>query len=279
MNVRSFEKSIEFSNNGQLSLFFLGTGSAFSKTYLQTNLLIIKGNHHILVDCGSLCPYALETKYNSRIKNIKNIVLTHPHADHIGGVEELAFTSYYTNKSKVNIIIPDEFKNKLWNESLRGGLQFSEKGKMNFEDYFTQYKPVLLYKKPFKMWEINFEGINLKLFRTHHVTTKKDTFKNSQFSTGLIIDNKVLFTGDSQFRKEQLDWICKNFNIETIFHDCDITGFSAGVHATYEELKTLPAQMKQKIYLCHYCHNSHETDVKSQGFAGFAEPGIYYDFD
>ena len=281
MITRKLEDSrIQFTNNGQLSLFFIGTGSAFSKINFQTNLLIIKGNTHILVDCGTLCPYALETAYNSRVTNIQNILLTHPHSDHIGGVEELALVGRYVANHKINIIINDEFKEKLWNESLRGGIQYSEEGLMTFEDYFIQHKPKLINKEPFEVSEIDFEGINLKLFRTMHITPIKDSFENAQFSQGLIIDNRVLFTGDTQFKKEYLDWLLEHYSgIECIFHDCDVSGYSEGVHASYRQLKTLPDEVKSKIYLCHYNSHAQRVAPTEDGFLGFAQPGIYYDFD
>lgn len=278
MDKKEFENSLNLSNNGKLSLFFVGTGTAFSKTFLQTNLIIVKGDQHLLVDCGSLCSYTLNSKYNFKLRNIKNVLITHPHADHIGGLEELAFTAYYVDKSKVNMIITDGFKKKLWNESLKGGMQYSEYGKMHFDDYFIQHKPKLINKKPFSIWEIDFNGINIKLFRTFHVTCKKNSLKGSQFSVGLIIDNKVLFTADTQFNPEQLEWICSNYSIETIFHDCDISGFSTGVHAGYEQLKTLSQETKSKMYLCHYSHNAQKLDIKNDGFAGLTEPGVYYEF-
>ena len=58
MKTRDFYSKTEFTNAGQLSVFFLGTGSAFTKLNFQNNILIIKGEDHVLVDCGSLCPLA-----------------------------------------------------------------------------------------------------------------------------------------------------------------------------------------------------------------------------
>ena len=49
---------LKLSNDGELSLFWLGVGSAFSKLHYQTNLLIIKGEDHLLVDCGTKAPQA-----------------------------------------------------------------------------------------------------------------------------------------------------------------------------------------------------------------------------
>lgn len=278
--VAEYKKSeLKIVNDGELSLFFVGTGSAFSKINFQTNLLIIKGQDHVLVDCGTLCPYALETTYNTRLQTIRNLIVTHPHADHMGGVEELIFTSKYkNNNAKINIIIPNKFKKLLWNQSLRGGCQYSDGGKLSFDDYFTQLKPVKIKKMPFKMMEYNLGLINIKLFRTRHVTTKENSYCKSQYSLGLIIDDKVLYTADSQHNPEQINWICNHFNIETIFHDCDVSGFSRKVHAAYDELKTLPDEIKSKMYLCHYNSSAQKVNPVNDGFAGFAIPGSYYNF-
>jgi ribonuclease BN (tRNA processing enzyme) len=280
MKTRPFISNIELTTDGHLSLFFIGTGNAFTKTAFQTNLLIIKGKHHLLVDCGTLCSYAFENVYGGKINGIKNLLLTHPHADHIGGVEELALAGKYINKRKLNIVITDVFKKALWNESLRGGIQYSEEGKMTFDDYFNQIKPVKIQKKPFEMYEADIEGINIKLFRTRHVTTRKNSLKHSQLSYGLIIDDRILFTADTQFNRAQLEFLLDKYrNIEVIFHDCDIKGFSRGVHAAYDELCTLPPEVRAKTYLCHYSDAVSTIDALVDGFAGLAKHWVYYDFD
>ena len=113
MIVKPFETKINLKNDGRLSLFFIGTGSAFVKNNFQNNVLIIKGDEHILVDCGTLCPFALETKYNTKITEIENVILTHPHADHIGGVEEMVLMDKYVRHSPVNIFIFGNHKSPL----------------------------------------------------------------------------------------------------------------------------------------------------------------------
>lgn len=280
MKTRHFVSNIELTNSGNLSLFFLGTGNAFTKTAFQTNLLIIKGQDHLLVDCGTLCSYAFENMYNGRITDVKNLLLTHPHADHIGGVEELALAGKYINKRLVNLVITDEFKKCLWEESLKGGIQYSEEGKMTFDDYFNQIKPVRIQKKPFEMFETNVGSINIKLFRTRHVTTRKNSLKHSQISYGLIIDDRILFTADTQFNPEQLKFLLDKYkNIEVIFHDCDVMGYSRGVHAAYDELVTLPKEIKEKMILSHYSEAVSTIDALVDGFGGLAKHWVYYDFD
>lgn len=280
MKTRHFVSNIELTNSGNLTLFFLGTGNAFTKTAFQTNLLIIKGQDHLLVDCGTLCSYAFENMYNGRITDIKNLLLTHPHADHIGGVEELALEGKYITKRLVNLVITDEFKKCLWEESLKGGIQYSEEGVMTFDDYFNQIKPVRIQKKPFEMFETNVGSINVKLFRTRHVTTRKKSLKKSQISYGLIIDDRILFTADTQFNPSQLQFLLDKYKkIEVIFHDCDVMGYSRGVHAAYDELVTLPKEIKEKTFLSHYSEAVSTIDALVDGFAGLAKHWVYYDFD
>ena len=280
MKTRPFISKLELTNKGQLSLFFIGTGNAFTKTSFQTNLLVIKGNTHLLIDCGTLCSYAIENLYNGKITDIHNILLTHPHADHIGGVEELALAGKYITKRPVNIVITDEFKKLLWKQSLCGGIQFSEEGRMTFEDYFNQIKPFCIQKFPFEMFEAYVDGINIKLFRTRHVTTRKDSLKNSQISYGLIIDDRVLFTADTQYNPQQLLYLLDKYkNIEVVFHDCDVMGYSRGVHAAYDELVTLPKGIKAMTYLCHYSEAVNTIDALVDGFAGLAKHWVYYDFE
>ena len=266
--------ALELTNDGRLSVLFIGTGSAFSKRYFQTNVLVVKGNDHLLIDCGTLCPYALEKNYGLELKHIDNLLLTHPHADHIGGVEELALVDRYVKKQKCNLVITDEFKQLLWNESLKGGLKVNEEGSLTLDDYFVQIKPEQILTEPFEMYEANVGSINVKLFRTKHVTcSDPEVF---QISYGLMIDDRVLYPCDTQFNPQQIDYLVHNFPVKVIFHDCDISGYSEGVHASYAQLKTLPDEIRAMTYLCHYNGRAEEINPQNDGFKKFARPGVWY---
>ncbi len=279
MIVKPFKDTIKLKNKGDLEVFFLGTGSAFSKKYWQTNFLIIKGNDHILVDCGSLCPMAFYN-YNSKLANIDNVLITHSHADHIGGIEEMALLGKYTTKKKINILITDAYKKTLWNDSLKGGMcygEFADGQSLTFEDYFNQISPVLITKKPRPMYEASIGSINLVTFRTKHIPNSKDNWDAAFFSCGVLIDEKVLVTGDTRFDRALLDHMLDQYpNIETIIHDCQF--FPGGVHSYYADLKTLPSEIKSKMLLCHYGDAAEKYSPEKDGFIGFVKAGMYYNF-
>ncbi len=277
--------SLRLTNDGELELMFLGTGSAFVKENFQNNLLVIKGNDHLLIDCGTRCPEAFH-RYKSNLLQIHNVFVSHSHSDHIGGLEELALMHRYATHTRPNLLITDEYKTQLWEQSLRGGLSYGEHGTskygnspdgyLTFEDYFNQIKPVLITDSPRPLYEANIGSINVKIFRTMHMPDSVPSWKESQISYGVLIDEKVLFPCDTRFDLDLLTWMEETYHPEVILHDCQ--AIMGGVHASIIELKTLPEQIRKKLLLCHYADSFADFSAQSEGFGGLAKPAIYYNF-
>lgn len=281
MEIRELKKNkLELSNSGQLSLFWVGVGSAFVKRNYQNNLLIVKGNDHLLVDCGTKCPQALY-ELGLNITDIKNFLITHSHADHIGGLEEVALMGRYFSKRKPNMIINETYQHILWDMSLRGGCAFSEEVSgqvLSFGDFFNITRPRWLENYPRETLEADCGGINIKMFRTKHVPDSSDSWENSFWSCGLVIDDRVLFTSDTRYDPELILSYDRLFNFEAIFHDCQF--FTGGVHAGLEEIKDLPEDIKAKTWLMHYGDNWEDylEKVTKYGFADLVQQWKYYDF-
>jgi ribonuclease BN (tRNA processing enzyme) len=272
---------LPLTNNGNLTLFPVGCGSAFSKRLYQNNWLVVKGDQHVMIDCGTRTPQAL-AELGHPVTDLSNWLITHSHADHIGGLEEVMLMGRYVARSKPTAIITEEYEKTLWNHSLSGGSEFSEihdgKG-LEFADYWEVRRPEPLDGFPRDTREITLGNLNIKLVRTRHFPEQAPSWKESTYSVALILDDRLLFTGDTQFDPDLLENYDARFGFEYIFHDVQF--FTGGVHAGIDELATLPHHFKRRMILMHYgdAWRDHERRIKREGFAGFARQGTFYIFE
>jgi serine/threonine protein kinase len=281
MKIEKFEGTkLPLTNDGHLSIFFTGVGSAFSKKHYQTNPIIIKGNDHLMIDFGTRSSQALY-ELGLKVTDIQNFLVTHSHADHIGGLEEVMLMGRYVSMKKPNVVINEEYQKILWEKSLQGGCAYSEESfghYLEFPDFWNLIRPAYMKDYPRETWNAIIGGIDLKAPRTMHIPEHSMDWHTSFWSCGAIIDERILFTSDSRFDPDLILKFDEKFHLEAIFHDCQF--FTGGVHASIDELNTLPPEIKAKMYLVHYGDNwpSYENTVKEYGFADLVRQWTFYRF-
>ena len=272
-------RKLPLTNKGQLGILFLGSGSAFTKKNYQNNILIVKGDDHVMIDCGTRTPEAL-TRLGRTVGDIRNYLITHSHADHVGGLEEVMLVNRYMTRTKPHIHISEEYQNILWEHSLRGGAEQNERHDgegLGFEDFWIVHRPTERPDLPRAATEAQIGGINLKTFRTRHFPEQARSWEDSFYSIGLIIDDRVMFSGDTQFDEDLVVSFDEIFSPEVIFHDVQF--FSGGIHASLKELNGLPRHVRDRIFLMHYPDSwkDHADEAKRHGMQ-FVKQWVFYEF-
>lgn len=271
---------ISLQNDGELDLIFIGTGTAFSIEDGHTNFFIVKGEHHILVDFGSTGPTQLARIAGLSPVDVATFLPTHAHADHVGGLEALAIFNRYQgvlsgDRPKLRIILHETFRENLWEMTLRGGLGFNEPGMGGELELFDLYFDVvnaapMLDGRGCECWEVEDRGLRLRLIRTAHTQGKPAPDGTEFYTHALLIDDRIFFSGDTTFDPELLEEHARDADL--IIHDAGIV--ETPLHPTIDQLRGLPAEMKQKMLLVHYPPAARDLDVSD--FLGFVEAGVRY---
>ena len=271
-------RSLELTNDGALWIYFLGCGSAFAKRHYQTNILIVKGNDHLLVDCGTTCSRALADAGFS-VLDIDNVLITHSHADHIGGLEELLLMNRYVAHKKPRVFIPETYQTQLWEQSLRGGVEMNERHDargLSFEDYVELVRPSRISGGTRDMSQFSVGGIKVRTFRTRHYPEQAKSWTDAMYSIGLVVDERIFISGDTQFDPDLFAETIAGGSVAWYFHDTQL--FPGGIHASLNELLTIDSTIKSRMHLIHYGDNyaNFAATVSEQGFAGFTQQAKIY---
>ncbi len=247
-----------------MKITIIGCGNAFSKSLYNQSYLLEEYGRTLLLDCGAKVPMALH-HHGIDMEKIDDIYISHLHSDHIGGLEEVAFSRYdwktlprpskaseFINGKAPNLLCEKELIKKLWDKSLSGGLESMEGFIADLSTFFY-LKPVDI-NKPFE-----WMGWECQMIQQVHIITGTRLMD----SFGLIMSKEghktIYFTTDSQhcFTVQQESFY---HTADVIFQDCEIIPFLTNVHANYIQLAGFPDanvrklsdEVKAKMKLTHY---------------------------
>jgi ribonuclease BN (tRNA processing enzyme) len=99
-----------------------------------------------------------------QLTDIDNFLITHSHADHVGGLEEAQLAGRYVKKRKPTMIITQAYEKILWEQSLRGGAEASEAIPLKFNDLWNIVRPRKLKTFRRDTYETDFGGSTLSYF-------------------------------------------------------------------------------------------------------------------
>ncbi|OSQ39532.1 MBL fold metallo-hydrolase [Thalassospira mesophila] len=257
-----------------MKLTFAGTGSAFctAADNFQSNMILETSNTEtgqlarLLIDCGTDARHALH-RLGLWPKDFEAIYVSHLHSDHIGGLEWIALSNYFIfHRHRIDLYVVNELIDPLWEHSLRGGLEVSDHGNSTLETYFN-VKPL----QP--EGSFNWHDVNLEVLPVDHIVAKNGKMQSFALfgttnSTRFFITTDAIFNPDAHmayYRKA-----------DVIYQDCELGPRWSGVHAHYDQLKTLPDDIKAKMWLYHYPAYA-KPDAVADGFCGFVTPGQSFD--
>jgi ribonuclease BN (tRNA processing enzyme) len=248
-----------------MKLLFLGAGSGLGTdpTNFQSNMLLItdKGKK-LLIDCGTDIRFSLtHAKYTA--EDVDTVYISHLHADHIGGLEWFALQRKFVSQNGApKLIIHQELAPMLWEHSLSGGLKTLEDQEATLNHFFSVNT---VANDQIYEWE----GVQIKVIKTVHIHSNNELMP----SYGLVLGykgKKFFITTDTQFTPDSLGKYYEESML--IFHDCETLASPSGVHAHFNQLRTLDPAIKAKMWLYHY-NDGELPDAKAEGFLGFAQCG------
>jgi ribonuclease BN (tRNA processing enzyme) len=242
----------------------------------QTNALIeFDSGYKLLIDCGGDIRFALAEAGYSYL-DVNGVYVSHLHNDHIGGMEHLAFASYFDPRyqGRPDLYISEFMVDDLWNRALSAGLASLQNKRANLETYFD------VHAIP-KNGSFYVGGTDFRLIQMIHFVNGF-TFELSFGLMFKVLAETIFMTTDTQHAPNQIQDFYNEATI--VFHDCETTPFASGVHAHIDELATLDEETKAKLHLVHYQDNvvdewsTANVNARNRGFAMYVEKGQTFEF-
>jgi len=242
-----------------VELLPLGIGDAFSAIHYSSSHALRADGRWLLVDCPHpIRKMMREASVRSGAKidvdAVDVVVLTHLHADHVSGVEDLGFFSHFVLGRRARIAAHPEVARRLWDGHLAAGMErlgtpdgSSEK---TFDDYFEL---VLLDEaRPIRIGPFEIECRRTR----HHLPTTALRVRAAGRAVG--------FSADTTYDPALVAWLA---DADLVVHEA---GF--GIHTPLERLGELPGVTRARMRLAHF---PDELDLSASPIAPLEEGRLY----
>lgn len=241
----------------------LGHGNAFSNVVKgNSSYLVESGDHKILLDCGSTVPEVLD-EMAIRPQDLTAIVISHLHADHVGGLERLLYYRRFVTKSPPIQVIMGRQTKEDWLAVcgvIKNGLEAKE-----YATYSSfgrsRHNPVYLPAASEESEDTYASSI--LSFRTLHGLPGSELYHMTCYSFLLHLNGKtIFFSGDRVWHHDDDEDIFQAMqNADLVLHEITIGGDASGVHTHSSEVP-MDVFLDPK-YMWH--HHSLSSNLSRQG--------------
>ena len=235
-----------------MRITFLGSGGALTdfRVNYHNNALVYTDEGPVLLDCGLTAVQSMREIGVDRT-SLRAVLFTHLHSDH-ASPESLIFERFYSGPDGLpayqttELVAPPDVIAPL-GQCLRPYLN-------EFADQSGDFRPggYEALCRPIETMDTEIGGVRFRFFRVPHVSgggVDKPAY-------GLEIDDgktRVYWSGDTTLSHRWLDAALAQDRVARVFHECMfMPRFRGTVHTHWEELDTLPDELKARVTLMHY---------------------------
>lgn len=271
-----------------LTFVMLGTGGAFTdfRVNYHNNAAVKTSAGWVLIDCGGTAMQSLK-ELGIKPWEVAGIIVTHRHGDHTGGIEQYIWENYYTGPigvpyfRKTRIYTSEGLQNAVHRTLLPSIEHFTGPDGTIWDDVdaLVEY-PKIDDESESDLTAFHIGGVWFEFVPVNHV----GSFGEGKESYGVVVrgtSQSFFYTSDMVFSPGLLEHYLEHGGVtggvDLIMHDCTFGPLYPGtVHTHYEQLLTLPPEVRRKVVLMHHTEVPKETDVLKDGFMWAAGRQEYF---
>jgi ribonuclease BN (tRNA processing enzyme) len=190
------------------------------------------------------------------IDRYRELLITHMHADHTGGIEELSYWQYFATDDPLKLYAPKWLLQDIWT-SIRPAMEESARGDGGLTSLDWFFAPVPIDNPH------DFGGFTVehRFVGAHFPRTVAYKFDFGNFKLG--------YSADTGFDPGLIEWLDE---ADVVLHEVrlgevNVLGGDIRVlHTAIDDLLTLPESFQAKTLLYHYADYAFDDDPEKPNF-------------